>query len=115
MSLLELNDRGEQLGAFMLAELTVKDPEKFVEYGSKVVPIINSYGGKVLAVAMPAPGPLEGEPVERTLVVHGWPSIERWTEFYESEEYQPVKSIRLEACDSRITVFRSLPPEFEMP
>jgi len=108
MTQLVLNDRGEPLGAFMLAELNIKDPEKFLEYGKQVLPIIKSFGGRVLSVTAPAPDPLEGEPVDRSLVIHGWPSIERWTEFYESEEYAPVKLIRLEAADSRITVFPTL-------
>ena len=112
--LLQLNDRGERLGAFMLAELTIRDPERFLEYGTAVIPIIESFGGKVLAVSVPAPEPLEGEPVDRSLVVHGWPSMDRWTEFYESPEYQPVKAIRLECCDSRITILPTLPPDFRL-
>lgn len=96
-------------GALMLAELDLHDPAGLVEYGRRVVPMLERWGGEVLAAAIPSPEPIEGEALDRALIVHSWPSVGRFREFYDSPEYQPLKRLRHRAATSRLTAFPTLP------
>ena len=104
-----MNEVPGRPGALMLAELEIRDLTGFADYGTQVIPMLERWGGEVLAAAIPEPTPIEGEPTGRALVVHSWPSVNRFREFYNSEEYQPLKVLRHRASDSRLTAFPTLP------
>lgn len=92
------------MAAYLLVNVQqVKDQDKLQEYGAMVGPITEKYGGKVIgASANPEvlEGSLEGI---RTLVIE-FPDAATLKEWYESDEYQPAKALRLQGMDATLWV-----------
>ena len=72
----------------------IDSQENIKKYGAKVTDIIKSYGGVPL-VRGGNLNTLEGETYPRT-VIWEFPSYEKAQEWYKSEEYKPIKKIRLD-------------------
>ena len=82
------------VSGFVIANLDIKNPEAYKEYISKVVPIIKKFGGEYLVRAGEYKVK-EGEWKNPRTVVIKFPSYNKALEWYNSEEYKPVKPIRL--------------------
>ena len=80
---------------YVVANIRVKDQEKFKEFSGMAGPAITKYGGKVLARG-PDADRLEGD-VSGIVMLIEFKSKEAANTFYYSEEYQAAKAIR-EAC-----------------
>jgi uncharacterized protein (DUF1330 family) len=96
-------------GALLIGELNVHDEAAMAEYGLHAIPMLERYGAEILAICPPNAETVEGEPTGRTLIIHSWPDVDRFKDFYNSEEYRPVKPIRLGAADARLTLVKTLP------
>jgi len=96
---------------FLVAELRVRDREKLIRYATVVQPLMARHGGQILGVSAAGARVLEGDWEPDLLVLHRWRSEADFDAFWSSEEYQPVKRLRHEACDSRIAVFAGFVPE----
>ena len=72
----------------------VENKENLKKYSEVAIPIIKSFGGIPL-VRGGKHETFEGDDFSRT-VVWEFPSYEKALEWYNSEEYQPVKQIRLD-------------------
>lgn len=94
---------------YLVAELRVRDPELLTRYAQEVQPLMAQYGGRIIAISLPKARVLEGDWEPPLLVLHRWESEERFDEFWRSAEYQPIKRLRHESCDSRVVVFDGLP------
>lgn len=79
----------------------VKDPERFAAYQAGARAQIERHGGRVVARGGTA---LEGEPPFGTLMVQQWPSAQSFTDWQQSDEYRPLRAIRLDCADLRIAV-----------
>ena len=82
------------VSGFVIANLDIKNPEAYKEYISKVVHIIKKFGGEYLVRAGEYKVK-EGEWKNPRTVVIKFPSYDKALEWYNSEEYKPVKPIRL--------------------
>lgn len=91
------------MSAYVIVDIEVTDPEAYEDYRSQVPPLVAKYGGKYL-VRGGAFEILEGDWTLNRLVVIEFPSITAAKEFYDSEEYSPVKAIRLKATKSNLVV-----------
>ncbi len=91
------------MSAYVIVEVDVEDPEKFERYRELVPPIVQQYGGRYV-VRGGSPEVLEGTWVPKRIVVLEFDNVQRVKEFVESEEYQPVKQIRLEAARANMIV-----------
>ena len=80
---------------YVVANIRVKDQEKFQQFSGMAGPAIKKYGGKVLARGSGAER-LEGE-VRGIVMMIEFESREAANIFYYSEEYQAAKAVR-EAC-----------------
>jgi uncharacterized protein (DUF1330 family) len=81
---------------YFLALLRVPDIETYRrEYGRKVLPLLAAAGAKLL-VAGPNPTVLEGEWEPTWTALIQFPDRAAALRWYESEEYAPLKKIRLE-------------------
>lgn len=80
---------------YVVANIRVKDQEKFQQFSGMAGPAIKKYGGKVLARGSGAER-LEGD-VRGTVMMIEFESREAANIFYYSEEYQAAKAVR-EAC-----------------
>ena len=80
---------------YVVANIRVKDQEKFQQFSGMAGPVITKYGGKVLARG-PGADRLEGD-VSGVVMMIEFESKAAANTFYHSEEYQAAKAVR-EAC-----------------
>ena len=81
------------MSAYLLANITVNNPENYKEYVSKVKSVVEKFGGEYL-VRGGEMNIIEGDcPNERNIVIK-FPSREKAMEWYNSEEYKPIRQIR---------------------
>ena len=80
---------------YVVANIRVKDQEKFQQVSGMAGPVIKKYGGKVLARG-PGADRLEGD-VSGVVMMIEFESKAAANTFYHSEEYQAAKAVR-EAC-----------------
>ena len=85
--------------AYLIAQLKVTNSENYKEYIEKVPEIIKKYGGEYL-VRGGTSETIEGSWQHPRVVVIKFPSYEKAKEWYNSEEYKPIKQIRLDNADS---------------
>ncbi len=88
---------------YVIAQITVTDPEAYREYVAAVTPIIAKFGGEYLVRGGEAEHH-EGESIgERTVVIR-FASLQAARDWYHSEEYAPVKAMRQRASTSLQTL-----------
>jgi len=79
---------------YVIAQLKVTNPENYKGYVEKVPDIVKKYGGEYLARGGEHQV-VEGEDNFPRIVIIKFPSYEKALEWYHSDEYKPVKDIRL--------------------
>ncbi|MDC0216025.1 DUF1330 domain-containing protein [Candidatus Pelagibacter sp.] len=83
------------MSGYAIFNIEVKNPEAYKEYVTKVKPIAERFGGEYI-VRGGESKVMEGEWVYPRTVVIKFPSYEKALEWYNSEEYKPIKQIRLD-------------------
>ena len=91
------------MAAYVIVDIEVTDPTTYEEYRVLVPPLVAKYGGKYL-VRGGNFEKVEGDWTPTRLVVLEFESLERAKEFYNSEEYEPVKQIRLKSTKSNMVM-----------
>ena len=84
----------DNMSGYVIANIDVKNPEAYKEYVGKVVPTVQKFGGEYLVRAGEYKV-IDGEWKYPRTVVIKFPTYEKALEWYDSEEYKPVKPIRL--------------------
>ena len=83
------------MSGFAIFNIDIKRPEEYREYVNKVKTIAESYGGEYI-VRGGESTIVEGNWAYPRTVVIKFPSYEKALEWYNSEEYKPIKQIRLD-------------------
>ncbi len=91
------------MAAYVLVDIEVTDAGPYDEYRRQVPPIVEKYGGKYLVRGGDLQT-IEGDWTPRRLVVLEFPSVERATEFYNSEDYRPLRELRLSSTNSKMVL-----------
>lgn len=86
--------------AYMIAQIDVNDPDQYEEYKKLVPATIAKYDGEYLVRGGKFEA-LEGEAPAGRMVVLKFPSFERAKEWYNSDEYVPVRAIRWAASEGK--------------
>ncbi len=82
------------MAAYVIAQVDVNDPERYVEYRTMVPASIEAYGGKFIARGGNAEV-LEGDKqLPQRLVIIEFESMERAKAWWASEEYREAKALR---------------------
>ncbi|MHB8646264.1 MAG: DUF1330 domain-containing protein [Thermomicrobiales bacterium] len=82
------------MAAYVIAQVDVNDPERYVEYRKMVPASIEKYGGKFIARGGSAEV-LEGDKsLPQRLVIIEFESMERAKAWWASEEYREAKALR---------------------
>ena len=102
----------ESTPLYLVAELEVHDAEKLAEYGRLVQPVMERNGGEIIGASLAGTQSREGDWNPGLVILHRWRSREDFERMWNSEEYEPIRRLRHEACDSRIVTFESEPPRF---
>lgn len=88
---------------YVIAQITVTDPQAYKDYVIAVSPLVEQYGGEYLVRGGPAEH-FEGDSIgERTVVIR-FPSLQAAKDWYHSEEYAPVRAMRQAASTSLQTI-----------
>ena len=92
---------------FAIFNIDIKKPEEYKEYVSKVKPIAEKYGGEYIVRGG------ENEIVEGTwtyprTVIIKFPTYEKALEWYNSDEYKPVKDIRLQNSEGSNIIVKGI-------
>ena len=91
------------MAAYLIVDIEVTNPAVFEEYRALVPPLVAKYGGKYL-VRGGNFEKVEGDWTPTRLVVLEFESLARAKQFYYSEEYEPVKQIRLKSTNSNMVM-----------
>ena len=83
------------MSGFAIFNIDIKRPKEYKEYVEKVKPIAERYGGEYI-VRGGESTIVEGVWAYPRTVVIKFPSYEKALEWYNSEEYKPIKKIRLD-------------------
>ena len=89
--------------AYIIAQVNVKDPQKYQEYAKLAGPANAKYGGRFL-VRGGAKHALEGDIPFQRIVVTEFPDVEAARKFYNSIEYQAARKHRLGAADFNMVI-----------
>jgi uncharacterized protein (DUF1330 family) len=92
---------------YVIAELTVTDPEGYKQYAAAVPPIIAKFGGKYL-VRGGRTVAVEGDPPSGRIVVIEFDSLAAARAFEESHEYQDLAQLRHKAANGRVFLAEGL-------
>ena len=95
------------MSGYVISNIDVKNPEAYKEYIDKVKPIVEKFGGEYLVRAGEYKV-IDGEwKYPRTVVIR-FPSYEKALEWYNSEEYQPIKPIRLANSIANVIIIQGI-------
>jgi uncharacterized protein (DUF1330 family) len=89
------------MAAYLILDYEPRDSASMREYREKVPEIIRKHGGRYLVRGGRAET-IEGDWRPNRVVVLEFPSAEQAKRFYDAEEYQALKKIRLDAGPSRM-------------
>lgn len=86
------------MGAFMIIQAEVTDPERFKLYAMQAPKLIAEYGGRYRSMRGETEQ-LEGPTDTRKLVVSEWPSMDAARAFWNSSAYEELKALRKDAAN----------------
>jgi len=95
--------------AYVIADVTVTNPEGYAAYRPLAAASITRYGGKFLARGG-AVEPLEGGWSPSRVVIIEFPSIAAARTWYASPEYQAALKLRLAHSTGRVIITEGAPP-----
>ena len=93
--------------AYMIAHIEVTNQDLMAKYREKVSAIIEKYNGKYLVRGGDSKL-LEGDFFKHRIVLVEFPDRESAEKFYHSEEYAPIKQMRLEAGNNSSVIVDGL-------
>ena len=89
------------MAAYVIVEIDIFDPVGFGEYRKAVVPLIQKYGGKYVAVDDQVDS-LEGDWSPKRIVMIEFPSKERAKEWLSCDEYREPCKIRKRTAKTKM-------------
>jgi uncharacterized protein (DUF1330 family) len=92
---------------YVIAQLKVTNPENYKEYVEKVPDVVKKNGGEYLARGGEHQV-VEGEDNLPRIVIIKFPTYEKALEWYHSDEYKPVKDIRLQNSEGTNIIVKGL-------
>ena len=92
---------------YVIAQLKVTNSENYKEYVNKVTDIVKKFDGEYL-VRNGEFHSVEGEIKFPRLVIIKFPTYEKALEWYNSDEYKPIKKIRLENSEGSNIIVKGI-------
>ncbi|HST29841.1 MAG TPA: DUF1330 domain-containing protein [Chthoniobacterales bacterium] len=89
------------MSAYVIVEIDIFDPVGFGEYRKAVVPLVQKYGGKYVAVDDQIET-LEGDWSPKRIVVIEFPSMERAKDWFGCKEYREPCKIRKRTANTKM-------------
>ena len=95
------------MSAFVIADITVNDPERYEDYKKLAPPAIAAYGGKYLARGGKSEI-LEGNWEPNRIIILEFESLETAKKFINSPEYSEARALRHKTAASNMIVVEAL-------
>lgn len=92
------------MNAFAIAIVTIKDPEKFADYGRKAGATMAPFGGQVLHRGK-FNASLTCGSTHTSAAVIGFPDSKALADWYASEAYQAIVPLRDQAADVTLVAY----------
>ena len=92
---------------YLIAHIEVTNPELMEKYRELVPKIVAKYQGKYLVRGGDSEI-LEGDYFKHRIVLLEFPSRQQANNFYNSEDYAPVKMLRIEAGNNSIVLVEGI-------
>ena len=92
---------------YVVAQISVTDPDAYPAYVAKVQPIIAKFGGEFIVRGGKSVSYEGTPPGDRTVVVR-FPSYDKAMEWYHSEDYAEAKAMRMAASTSVQTIVEGI-------
>jgi uncharacterized protein (DUF1330 family) len=89
------------MSAYVIVDIDIHDAAGLEEYRKQVPATVTRYGGRFI-VRGGKFEQLEGEWQPKRLVLLEFPSVDQARRWYDSEEYRPLKAMRLKASNSNL-------------
>lgn len=89
------------MGALMIIQADITDPERFLEYAQQAPALVEKYGGRYRSIRGEY-AQLEGPSDDRKIVVSEWPSMDAARDFWNSPEYEALKRVREGAAEVHV-------------
>ena len=86
---------------YLMAQVAIRDYERYAQYGAGFMPALNAYGGQVLAVS-DAPEVLEGSWSGQRMVMVAFETREAAMAWWNSPEYRAIVGHRHAASEAVI-------------
>jgi uncharacterized protein (DUF1330 family) len=96
------------MGAYVIVNITVRDPVRYEEYKRLASPTIPAYGGRYVARG----GQVEvreGAWSPSRLVILEFPTLDQARAWWSSPEYAPAKALRQSCADTQLVITEGLP------
>lgn len=95
--------------AYVVVQITVKDPATYERYKELAPPSIGQYGGRYIARGG-STHLLEGSWNPTRLVILEFPTLERARAWWASPEYAEAKALRQRCAATEMLILEGLPP-----
>jgi uncharacterized protein (DUF1330 family) len=95
------------MSAFVLANVTVKDPVRYEDYRRLVTPTLAKYGGRFIARGGKMEV-LEGDWQPNRLVILEFPSMEHARKWWNSPEYSEARLIRQATSEGTLLILEGV-------
>jgi uncharacterized protein (DUF1330 family) len=89
------------MSAYLIVDIDIHDAAGLEEYRKQVPATVTKYGGRFIVRGGKFER-LEGDWQPKRLVLLEFPSAEHAKRWYDSEEYGPLKAMRLKASNSNL-------------
>lgn len=94
------------MAAYFIVYQNVTDPKQYQKYFTAVAPLIEQYGGQLLAQGTPEV--MEGAmPWERVVLLE-WRSQQDFFDFWHSEEYAEIRKLREGATEWQAAIITTI-------
>ncbi len=94
--------------AYVIVNVTVRDPARYEEYKRLATPTVAAYGGRYVARGAPVEV-REGDWRPSRLVILEFPDVERARAWWSSPEYAPARAARQSCADTQLVITDGLP------
>jgi uncharacterized protein (DUF1330 family) len=91
------------MAAYIVVDIDVHDAPGLEEYRREVPATVTKFGGRFLVRGGPFQV-LEGGWQPKRMVLLEFPSVEQARRWYDSEEYRPLKAMRLKASTANLVL-----------
>jgi uncharacterized protein (DUF1330 family) len=94
--------------AYVVVNITVRDPVRYEEYKRLASPTVSAHGGRYVARGAPV-DVREGDWSPKRLVILEFPDLEQARTWWGSPEYAPAKALRQSCADTQLVITEGLP------